>query len=182
MKMPIFEAHNLGLKATTEGDTFHEQWVSGTYIVAGVFQRPCHFLVVRQIQDQIPRLFELLRRNKKAWWPKGICAYYAIPIYISDNFDQTVIDWVHSRPKYRYAMWHEPVLYDRVRNIAEINNVWGLYCAAFRTFLFEVILTALHGLSQKEGHTDLPLLNGKTVKIEEDAQQWNPRDGFSRRA
>jgi hypothetical protein len=168
--MNIFEAHNQGLKAISEGDTFYEQWGSGTYIVAGVFQRPCHLLDVRQIQDKIPYLFGLLKKNKKGWWPKGICGYYAIPIYISDAFDQTVIEWVHSRPTYRYAMWHEPVLYNRVCNVAEMNKSWGLYCAAFRIFLFEVIFLALQGLSQKNGHTQFPFVNGQTVQIEKGTQ------------
>lgn len=169
--MSIFEAHNLGLKAEPEGDTYHEQWVSGTYIVAGVFQRRPARISVQEIQSDAPRLFDLLKTNKRARWPKGICGYYAIPIYTCDVLDAAVVDWVHSRPKYRYAMWHEPILYDRDRNIAEMNAGWRLYGAAFRVFLFEVIFTALNGLAKKDGHPTFPQVNGEQVRIEEGGQQ-----------
>lgn len=164
--MTIFEKHNLGLEAIPRGDTFHEQWVSGTYIVSGVFQLPCHRLDLRDIQEQIPRLFEALRKTKSGWWPKGICGYFAIPIYTADTFEQTVVEWVHSRPKYKYAMWHEPVLYDRVRNVVEMNNSWGNDGSAFRIFLFDVIHKALHGLARKERHATFPLVNGRGIAVE----------------
>jgi hypothetical protein len=164
--MSIFEQHNLGLKATPDGDTYHEQWVAGTYIIAGVFHRPCQNLDVRHIQNQIPDLFHQLKKEKKGIWPKGISAFYAIPIYTSDGFDPDVVDWVHARPKYRYAMWHEPVLYDWILNKAEMNTSWGLYGAAFRIFLFEAIYTALRVKSLHEGHTEFPLVNGEKTKIE----------------
>jgi hypothetical protein len=165
--MSIFEQHNLGLKATPVGDTFYEQWVAGTYIVAGVFHRHCQNLDVRHIQEQTPELFHHLRQHKKGLWPRGISAFYAIPIYTSDGFDAAVVDWVHARPKYRYAMWHEPVLYDRKLNNAEMNSSWGLYGAAFRIFLFEAVYTALRVKSQHEGHAEFPLVNNEIIKIEE---------------
>jgi len=161
----------MGLKAKPEGDTYHEQWVSGTYIVAGVFQRKTARISVQEIQSDAPRLFDLLKVNKKAIWPKGICGYYAIPIYSCEVLDAGAVDWVHSRPKYRYAMWHEPVLYDRGRNVAEMNADWRLYGAAFRVFLFEAIFTALNGLAKKEGHPTFPQINGERVNIEEGGQQ-----------
>lgn len=169
--MSIFEAHNLGLKATPEADTYHEQWVSGTYLVAGVFQRKHLLIGVPQIEAEAPRLFTLLKAHKNARWPKGICGYYAIPIYTCDSLDSSAVDWVHSRPKYRYAMWHEPVLYDRRQNIAEMNAKWRIHCSAFREFLFEVIFTALNGLARKEGHPAFPQVNGEQINIEGGGQQ-----------
>ncbi len=168
--MNIFEKHNQGLKAAPEGDTYHEQWVSGTYVVAGVFQRRGRLFTVGQVRKDIPALFESLRRNKKAIWPKGVCGYYAIPVYTADGFDQGLIDWVHARPRHKYAMWHEPVLYDRIRNTAETNASWGLGGRAFRIFLFEVIYTALHGLARKEGHSGFPIVNGERIRVEEAGQ------------
>lgn len=175
--MSIFEAHNLGLKATPEGDTYYEQWVSGTYLVAGVFQRKQAVIDVRQIEVEVPRLFTLLKAYKKARWPKGICGYYAIPIYTCDSLDTSAVDRVHSRPNHRYAMWHEPVLYDRRHNIAEMNAKWRIHGFAFRLFLFEVIFTALNGLAKKEGHLAFPQVNGEQINIEEDGQE----DGGYRR-
>lgn len=169
--MSIFEAHNRGLKAAPEGDTYHEQWVAGTYIVAGVFQRKHAGISVREMQAEVPRLFDLLKANKRGRWPKGICGYYAIPIYTCDSLDTGAVDWVHSRPKYRYAMWHEPVLYDRGHNIVEMNAAWRLYGSAFRVFLFEVIFTALNGLAKKEGHASFPQVNGEQINIDEGGQQ-----------
>lgn len=158
--MNIFEEHSRGLKPNPEGDIHHEQWVAGTYIVAGVFQRKHAVISVREIQAEAPILFDLLKANKRARWPKGLSAYYAIPIYICDSLNTATVEWVHSRPKYRYAMWHEPILYDRGRNIVEMNAKWGLTGAAYRVFLFEVIFTALDALAKNEGHSSFPQVNG----------------------
>lgn len=173
-EMSIFEKHNLGLKAKPDGNTYHEQWVSGTYIVAGVFQRKKPVVTVPDIEVEIPELFALLKSQKKARWPKGICGYYAIPIYTCDALDDFTVDWLHSRPKYRYAMWHEPVLYDRLRNVAEMNEAWQFHCSAFRPFLFEVIFEAVKGLAQKEGYPTFPQVNGKQIDVEEGQQSPEP--------
>ena len=165
--MNIFQIHNTGLSAAAEGNTFHEQWISGTYIVAGVFQIPVNSLSTVELNANIPHWFDMLASSKKAWWPRGICGYFAIPIYACPFFDQPVIDLVHNRPKYRYAMWHEPVLYDFRANTAQTNANYGLYCSAFRFFLFETIITTLYGLHQKYGHREFPKVNGRTTTIEE---------------
>lgn len=161
--MSIFQVHNTGLVAVPEGDTFYEQWVSGTYVVAGVFRRSVDSLTVDEMRDNIPAWFDLLKHNKHARWPRGICGYYAIPVYTGASFDQSVVDYVHKRPKHRYAMWHEPVLYNRVANTAETNMSWRLYGRAFRLFLFESIVAALLGLHREHGHTDYPLVNGEVI-------------------
>jgi hypothetical protein len=169
--MSIFDKHNRAMTVTPDGDTYYEQWVSGTYIVAGVFHRKCHTIEATQIQENIPKLFEFLKANKKGRWPKGICAYYAIPIYTCDHLDANAVEWVNARPKYRSAMWHEPVLYDRNHNIAEMNARWGLFCSAYRAFLFEVFTLALQGLSKREGHALFPQINGEVIVFEEQGQQ-----------
>jgi hypothetical protein len=156
--MGVFQSHYKGLPAASEGDTYHEQWVAGTYIVSGVFQRRC-YVTVEQLDHDIPQFFQLLRQNKRAIWPRGICGYYAIPIYTADRFQQTVIDWVHRRPQYKYAMWYEPVLYDRVHNIAQTRASWGRNGEAFRAFLFGIISAALDALRRHEGHAELPRVN-----------------------
>ena len=164
--MSIFQIHNTGLSATPEGNTFHEQWVSGTYIVAGVFQNPVASISISEINANIPRWFDILASNKNAWWPRGICGYMAIPVYASHSFDNTVLDLVRNRPKYKYAMWHEPVLYNFHENSVHMNTKLGLYGSAFRIFLFESILTALYGLHHKYGHKSFPIVNGETINIE----------------
>jgi len=68
--------------------------------------------------------------------------------------------------KYRYALWHEPVLYDRTLNKVDIYSSWGLYGAAVRVFLFEAIYTAMHAKAQHEGHVEYPLVNNEIITIE----------------
>lgn len=63
--MCIFETHNQGWNTDPNGDTYHEQWVAGTYIVAGIFQRRHVLISARDIQAEIPGLFDLLKVNKK---------------------------------------------------------------------------------------------------------------------
>jgi hypothetical protein len=63
-------------------------------------------------------------------------------------------------------MWHEPVLYDRVRNMAEMNATWRLYGSVFRVFLFETIFAALSELAKKQGHSVFPQVNGEQVRVE----------------
>lgn len=163
--MALFERHNLGLHASATGDSIHEQWVSGTYVVAGVFQQHCEHVQLRQIVERIPHYFESLRLQKKAIWPRGICGYYTIPIYSVEHFDDDALRWVRSRPSYRYAMWHEPVLYDWRSNRAEMNRQWGINGSAFRIFLYEVIASALVNLMRHYDHAERPTLNGDRLTI-----------------
>ncbi len=146
-------------------DAYHEQWVSGTYIVAGIFLRRSESIRSGQIQSDISGFFDLLKKKRKRRWPRGICAYYAIPVYICDKLDFNAVKWVHSRPRYRYAMWHEPVLYDRHNNLAEMNAAWGLYSSSFRSFLSNLIFAALSELADHEGHVSFPQTNGKQIEF-----------------
>lgn len=157
--MNFFQPRNRERIINVEGETFHEQWVAGTYLVVGVFPRHCRALTINQLKDNIPDFFDLLRKNKRAIWPRGICAYYAIPIYIAEEFDRTVIDWVHRRPGYKYAMWHEPVLYNTKQNTAETFNRQGIFGSAFQPFLSQVISTSLDAISKHQGHLAFPVLN-----------------------
>lgn len=161
--MGLFQFHNGALVATPEKDAHYEQWVSGTYIVAGVFHRRVDGLTTDGIRDCIPGWFDLLRSRKKAWWPRGICGYYAMPIFTGPAFVTPVVDWVHNRPKHRFAMWHEPVLYNHVANTAETYMNWGLFGRAFRLFVFESILAGLLGLHRQYGHAEFPSVNGNVI-------------------
>jgi hypothetical protein len=54
--MGIFQSHYVGSYLAPEQDAHHAQWVAGTYVVTGVFQRQCTDLALKQIQDHIPHL------------------------------------------------------------------------------------------------------------------------------
>ena len=129
--------------------TFFERWVSGTYLVSGVFPMERNKLTVQEMKSDIPLLYSSLKLNKKARWPKGICGYYVIPLYIADSFDNDVVNWVHTLHKYRWAIWHEPVLYCKVDNTAHHRNDYGLYGRNFRPDLFSILRKALTAVSNR---------------------------------
>ena len=154
--------------ASSEGIDFtnlkiDERWVSGTYIVCGMINRNVPTIDIHELIENRPVLFSSIRKNRRAFWPRGICGYYAIPVYIADGFSREVINWVQNRPKYRYAMWHEPLLYDYNENQAFTNARWGRYGLYFRTYLSERILDSLMDLIAIYGHEELPLVNGQKI-------------------
>lgn len=166
--MNIFEGDCIGFVPSPDQASFHEQWVSGTYIVVGVFPYHVEHLTPSHIRQDIPSLFEQTRHRKRALWPKGICAYYLIPIYCSDTFSQETIDWVSKRPTYRWAIWHEPVLFNTRENNAHTNMNWGLYCSAFRQFLVRVFVAGVCTLSRKYKFSSQPVLNGNRIEEKDD--------------
>jgi hypothetical protein len=142
-----------------------ERWISGTYIVSGVFTIPFDRIGTTVLQDNLPALFSTLRGKQLRKWPRGISGYYAIPIYVGNGFSLDVVQWVQSRPKYRYAMWHEPVLYDLAGNQAFMNTKWGLYGLAFRKHLAERTFHSLANIAQNANHSSFPTVNGQHIEF-----------------
>ena len=141
-----------------------ERWISGTYIVSGVYTIPVSRIGMNVLQDNLHNLFSMLREKRARKWPRGICGYYAIPIYVGNSFSLDVVQWVQSRPKYRYAMWHEPVLYDRAENVAFMNTKLGMYGLAFREYLAERTFTSLANIARNDNHSSFPSVNGKIIQ------------------
>lgn len=141
-----------------------ERWVSGTYIVSGVYTILADRFEENVLQDNLPALFSTLRERRVRKWPRGICGYYAIPIYVGKGFSMDVVRWVQNRPKYRYAMWHEPVLYNCAENEAFTNAKWGLYGIAFRDYLGEQIFSSLASIAKNDGHSCFPRVNGQLIE------------------
>ena len=141
-----------------------ERWISGSYIVSGVYTIPVSRVDENVLQNNLPALFSRLREKRVRKWPRGICGYYAIPIYIGNCFSLDAVQWVQSRPKYRYAMWHEPVLYDRAKNLAFTNTKWGMYGLAFREYLSERTFDSLAYLAKSDNHRTFPSVNGQIIE------------------
>jgi len=155
---------------TPEGDVIHKQWmigplwkIGGVYTVIGVFHRSGQGLTVQQLQDDIPGFFKLLCKSQHQR-PRACCEYRAIAIYSADGFDQAVIDWVHDRrPGYKRHMFHEAVLYDRVRNCAEVRVRRGLFANAHDPVLDGVLPAAVEALAKQEGHAKVEQVNSHSL-------------------
>ncbi len=146
---------------------YHEQWFAGTYLYTGIFPKKVENLQINQIKEDRQTLYDLIRQNRKKkihdFW--GLSGYYLIPIYFSNDFDSTVIEWVRNRPKYKRAIWHEPVLYSIDSNSADMNTKWGLYGSAFRPYIFHIIDSFLHEFTTKHGYRRLDRFCGEELKV-----------------
>jgi hypothetical protein len=158
-----------------EHPTFDERWVAGTYIVAGIFPSEGRSLTVERLIAQIPSFYALTRSHKRAMWPRGICGYYLIPIYVAESFDAGVIEWVRSYHPYRWAIWHVPVLYTSTANSVD-KRAYGnsrsdkcSYGSYFWPYLESIIDRGLRAVSHRFGYELPETVNGKPV------QKWaNP--------
>jgi hypothetical protein len=131
---------------------FIEGWMRGTYIVAGIFAIPSEVLTVTEVQRNIPTLYEATKKAKRGWWPRGLSGMYLFPFYLGRAFESEVIDWVQRRRPYRWAIWHEPVLYDVTRNAVWMRSDYGHFGSAFHPLVFELYrraLTVIAGRIQK---------------------------------
>ncbi len=144
--------------------TFLEQWVSGTYIVTGVFPTTCHTLTLDDIAQSIPSLYSTVKLHKKSFWPRGICGYYLIPVYITSSPEQPTIEWIHVRHPYRWGVWHEPLLYNHLDNTAHMRTDYGLANSAYREYLFNIFGATFQAISQEFGFDFPNRINGLEVK------------------
>jgi len=121
-----------------------------------------------KIAGLIPELLSQTKKRKRAAWPRGICAYYLIPIYCSTGFPEETIEWIKTRPKYRWAIWHEPVLFNTHENAACSFTKRGLYCLAFLEFLSTIVVGGICSISREHGFTTQPRLNGNEIQKKDD--------------
>lgn len=145
-----------------EGDIFHEQRLFlGVQLAIGVFHRSGQGLTVQQLQDDIPRFFELLRENQGQ--KRGLREYRAIAIYSADGFDPSVIEWVHGHgTKYNRHMFYEVVLYDRMCNAAEVRERRKIG-DTHDPVLQEVLPAAVEALARREGHAQVERINSHSL-------------------
>ncbi len=143
--------------------SFIEQWVSGTYLVCGVFPTRCSSVTVQEMEAKLPGFYEEVRRHQERRWPRGLAGYYVIPIYIAPGFSSEVVAWVHGRHPYRWAIWHEPVLYDLETHTVEMRADYGAFGSVFTPYLFRVIDAALRALSRHHGRSHVAAINGQPL-------------------
>ena len=160
---PLFADHPERISVYGSSVYMDERWVSGTYVVAGLFFKSLRQLESSLIEAEASSHFQVLRERKKRRWPRGICGYYAIPVYVCEIESPEVVRWVQNRPKYRYAMWHEPVVYFPESNEVAMSANWGVYGLFFRHYLAEIIFSGLCRVTEEAGHSDFPTVNGQVV-------------------
>ena len=139
---------------------FIEGWMRGTYIVAGIFAIPTEILTVAEIQNNIPTLHAITKEAKRGWWPRGISGLYLFPFYLGNGFPPDVIQYVQKRQPYRYAVWHEPVLYDLSQNAVWMRSDYGNYGSAFFPLVFDLYRKAFGIIAQRIGKTAPNSING----------------------
>ena len=158
--MKIFESNCKGFIPIPDTNNFHEQWVAGTYIHTGIFPRFGDQITIDKIQDEIPALHSLIKQNRKKKILKGISASYIIPLYQASCFPAEVEEWIKARPQYKYAIWHEPVLFNDQTNEAIMNQNWGIFGLSFRDYLAQIICSYLSTISKEFS------LNGNQIKMD----------------
>lgn len=133
-------------------DSVSEQWVSGTYIVSGVFTIPCASLTIDDVESNRSALYEAVNSARRGRWPRGIRGTYLFPVYISGRFDEEVIRWVQRRRPYKWAIWHEPLLFDTFWNILWRRADYGSYGSAFRSHILEIQRQAMIEIANSVGN------------------------------
>jgi hypothetical protein len=148
--MKLFESNCTGFSPIPNSDNFHEQWVSGTYILTGIFPRSGDGITIAKIRNEVPTFYSLVKEKQKKKIPRGLSASYIIPVYRSSHFADDVLNWTKTRPKYKWAIWHEPVLFNDQTDEAIMNQNWGLYGLAYRDYLAQIICAYLSTISGDE--------------------------------
>lgn len=142
---------------------FIECWMSGTYVVAGIFSIPSDKLTIATIKENISILHTATKRAKKGWWPRGISGMFLLPVYLGYQFDPAVIEWVQQRRPYRWAVWHEPVLYDIQENKVWMRSDYGLFGSAYYRLVFTLYGHAFKRIAERLEQPAPDFINGKPV-------------------
>jgi len=139
---------------------FIEGWIRGTYVVVGVFAIPADALTVADLERNIPALHAVTQSAKKGWWLRGLSGMFLFPFYIGSHFEPETIAWFQRRHRYRWAVWHEPVLYDVVRNGVWMRSDYGLYGSAFYPVVFDLYRRAISSIAARLQRTTPDFING----------------------
>ena len=142
---------------------FIEGWMRGTYIVAGIFAIPTDTLDVPALKAHIPLLYEGTKQAKRGWWPRGVAGTYLFPFYLAPRFSPEVTSWVQRRHPYRWAIWHEPMLYDISRHAVTMRGDYSLFGSAFYPLVGALYLRALKAISLRLGRQFPDFINGRAT-------------------
>jgi hypothetical protein len=137
--------------------------MGGTYVVAGIFAIPSETLTVQEIQRNIPTLHDATKLAKRGWWPRGLSGMFLFPFYIGRGFEPDVIEWVQRRKPYRWAIWHEPVLYDIARNAVWMRSDYGHFGSAYYPLVFRLYHRALTLIAERIQKPKPDSINGKVT-------------------
>ncbi|MDH5535821.1 MAG: hypothetical protein OEZ08_09685 [Betaproteobacteria bacterium] len=139
---------------------FIEGWMRGTYVVAGIFAIPVDTLSVSTLSANIAALYDGTKRAKRAWWPRGISGMFLFPFYLGSGFSPEVVSWVQRRHPYRWAIWHEPVLYDTGQHSVTMRGDYGLFGSAFYPLVGVLYVRAMQAISLGLGREFPDFING----------------------
>ena len=128
---------------------FIEGWMRGTYVVAGIFAIPSEAVTVTELQSNIPTLHAATKKAKRGWWPRGVSGMFLFPFYLGTHFEPAAIKWVQRRQSYRWAIWHEPVLYDIAQNAVWMRSDYGHFGSAFYPLVFELYRRGLTLIAER---------------------------------
>src|ERR1041384_1503794 len=159
---PIETEEALSRRVSADG-RFIEGWMRGTYVVAGIFAIPCESLTVTELQRNIPTLYDATLKAKQGWGPRGLSGTFLFPFYISWTFEPSVIEWVQRRQPYRYAIWHEPVLYDVSRNAVWMRSDYGHFGSFFYPLVFQLYRRALTLIAERIQKPKPDFINGNST-------------------
>lgn len=153
--------HNLTLPHQRLADVkIIEGWMRGTYVVAGIFAISSDATTITGIKENIPDLYTATKTARRRCWPRGIAGTFLFPFYLSCHFPSETIDWVQKRRPYRWAVWHEPVLYDTTRNSVWMRSDYGQFGSAFYPLVFELYGRALTLIAQRLNRPCPDFING----------------------
>ena len=128
---------------------FIEGWMRGTYVVAGIFAIPSEAVTVTELQSNIPTLHAATKKAKRGWWPRGVSGMFLFPFYLGTHFEPAAIKWVQRRQSYRWAIWHEPVLYDIAQNAVWMRSDYGHFGSAFYPLVFDLYRRGLTLIAER---------------------------------
>lgn len=140
-----------------------EGWMRGTYIVAGIFAIPSERITIPDIQSNIPDLYDSTKEDRRGRWPRGIAGTFLFPFYLGADFSPDQIDWVQHRQAYRWAIWHEPVLYDISENAAWMRSDYGHFGSAFYPLVFDLYRRAFTVIAERLQRPQPDYINGHRI-------------------
>ncbi len=135
---------------------FAERWFAGTYLISGTFFLDGQALTAEKLFDDVEPLYQEIRDQKKGFWPRGLAAFYIIPIYCAPAFDVEVLRRVRTRLPYRWAIWPEPLLYRSSDNAFAVREDYGRHGSAFLPYLDQLFTAGMSRAATHSGYNVRP--------------------------
>ena len=162
--MKLSHRHVAPSGARFEDTAILEGWMRGTYLVAGIFAIRSESLTVSRIQENIPEMYAVTKAARRKRWPRGISGTFLFPFYLGEGFSSETIDWVQRRRPYRWAIWHEPVLYDIPSNSIWMRSDYGHFGSAFHPLVSKLYGRAFEQIGERLDLRRPDFINGNPVK------------------